>query len=157
MNLEIIELHKNKNKNPEILMKYANVTDTCLKWITRLFLVCYIVSVFFGPILCIYTKSFVLTFGFQLPFIHFNSLHGFIINFFFQNFCIYLAYKGFTAFIRIFFCLFINACTEIDLIIDLLSEFSKFVHENFEFNQNFNKEALEYLLNIIKLHKKNNL
>lgn len=157
MNLEIIEVHKNKNKNPEILMKYAMLTDTCLKWISRLFLACALISGSFGPIMSVYTKSLVLTFGFQLPFIPINSFYGFFINFLFQNSCIFYAYKGFAGFIRLYFYLFINGCTEIDIIIDSISEFSKFIEANFEFNQKFDNEALKYLLNIIKLHKKNNL
>lgn len=157
MNLEIIEFHKNKNNNPEILIKYGKVTEVCLKWISRLFLACFLVSISFGPIMCVYTNSLVLTFGFQLPFISVNSLHGFFINFMFQNSCIYFAYKGFNGFMRIYFYLFINGCTEIDTIIDSLLKFSEFIDANFEFNQNFDIEAKDYLQTIIKLHKKNTL
>lgn len=157
MNIETVEFHKNEKNKPEILMKYANITVFCLKWITRTFLACYVSSIAFGPLICIYTNSLVLTFGFQLPFINLDSLHGFIVNLMFQNSCVYCAYKGFTALIRIYFSLFIQACTEIDIIIDSLSEFSKFIKSNFEFNQNFPKEAAEHLVTILKIHKKNNL
>lgn len=157
MNIEIIEFHKNKKNDQEILIKYGKVTETCLKWISRLFLACFIVSVSYGPIMCVYTNSLVLTFGFQLPFISINSLHGYFINFMFQNSCMYFAYKGFNGFMRIYFYLFINGCTEIDIIIESLLEFSKFIDANFESNQNFNAEAKYFLHTIIKLHKKNTL
>lgn len=155
MNEEMIEFHKNEN-NP-ILMKYSNMSVLCLKWISRLFIACGVVSVLFGIIMCFYTKSLVLTFGFELPFINLKSLHGFIINSLFQYSVIFFAYNGFLAFVHMYFSLFIHVCTEIDIIIDLLSVFNKYIVENFEFNPKFYNEAVKYLQKIIKMHKKNNL
>lgn len=153
MNEEMIKFHKNYKNNP-ILIKYGNLTVICLKWISRLLLACGIVSFLFGLIMCVYTKSLVLTFGFQLPFINLNSLHGFIINSLFQYSVIFFAYNGFLAFVHMYFSLFIYVCTEIDIIIDSLAVFDKFIVENLNFNQ---KMAVGYLKAIIKLHKKNNL
>lgn len=105
----------------------------------------------------LYTKSLVLTFGFELPFINLDSLHGWIINLLFQYSIIFFAYKGFLGILQIYFCLFVHACTSIDIVIDFLSTFNTFIDENFETNQQFHTEAFDYLQNIINLHKKNNL
>lgn len=157
MNEEIIDFHNNGNNNPDILTKYSNMTVICLKWISRLFLSCAVVSMLFGLILSLYTKSFVLTFGFELPFINLDSLHGWIINLLFQYSVIFFAYKGFLGILQMYFCLFVHACTSIDIIIDLLSTFNKYIDESFEKNQQFHTEAIDYLQIIINLHKKNNL
>lgn len=157
MNLEIIKFHKNDKNNHEILMKYAKLSTMCLQVCSHLFFVVAMVSFSFGIIMSVYTKSLVLSFGFQIPLINLQSLHGFIINFLFQDWSCFVGYKGFTGFIRIYFSLFIHACTEIDIIIDQLSLFNLFIVGNFETCKNFQKESASYLDNILKMHKKNNL
>lgn len=157
MNFQIIKFHKNESNNHEILRKYGKLSIICLKICSHLFFSCFMISISFGLLMSVYTRSLVLTFGFQLPFINFNTFYGWLINLIFQEFTILVAYKGFTAYIRMYFSLFLFTCTEIDIIINQLSEFSTFIEENYSNNKNFEKEASAYLEDIIKLHKKNSL
>lgn len=157
MNVEIIKFHKDDRNNHKILMKYASLSAICLKVCSHLFFIVSMVSFSFGIIMSVYTKSLVLSFGFEIPFINLQSFHGFIINHLFQDWSCFVGYKGFTGFIRIYFSLFIHACTEIDIIIDQLSAFNSFIIENFENCEIFEKESARYLVTILKMHKENNL
>lgn len=109
------------------IWKYTKISKILHDIIDAVLILAGLSFVISSILLTLITSTYILPYGFIIPFTDPNTLIGYIINLLYQYFQTYTVVFGFLGFSRIYLTLVIHGCTEIATMVDMINDLNKLI------------------------------